>query len=129
MSVNPVTGHGRNQHLGLDDRPGPVDITRDSRKITHKREKDNPDTTAIGDKRVRRLSGIKDSSVDLDGLWNPAIDDIMDAWLTMARSYKYSPFGTGTGRELFSGEMLGASYRIRDRLRSRDSFFGERRGA
>lgn len=113
MSVTPVTGHGRNQILKLDNRAGTLtEIQRYCRKITHHREVENADTSAIGDKRSRRKAAIGDSSLDVDGLWNPTIDDICDAWMTFKKDYEYSPMGVGTGREKNSGTLLGSSYEI-----------------
>lgn len=104
--------HGTKARIWLDDSAGTLtEITAYVSTVTFPMEQENAETTTLNKTAKTRLVGLRDSSVSLEGFYDPAIDAILNAAFGAAsRTFRYQPQGTGTGLIQYDVEVLITSY-------------------
>jgi hypothetical protein len=105
---------GTNSKFSLDDGAGALtEITSKERTVKLNRTIDQVDDHTLGASSKSHAATLKDGTFSLDGVWDAAIDAILDSALVAApttRSFSYDP--TGAATPVFTGECFCSAYDI-----------------
>lgn len=80
------------------------------------RERDIRDLPRLGGNAPARLVGSTVTTIDLEGYYDPTVDEIFEGAISDAtpvtRSFEYGPAGNATGARIYTGEAYVASYEL-----------------
>lgn len=87
------------------------DITQYTTSIRPNYEGARIDVTTLGNTSRRKISGFKDNSIDVEGVWDTTIDGILMAILAgSAAPIRYGPAGTASGNAQHNGTAVLTAY-------------------
>lgn len=105
--------HGSKAVFKLDDAAGTLtDISAYITSVSFPRNADTVEVTTLGDTDKEYIAGLKDATISIEGIFDPAIDAIFDAALgaSATKSFEYGPQGSTTGNVKYTGECICTSY-------------------
>ena len=123
MTACPLTAcvfHGARAKLFIDDQAGTVqEMTGETNSITFTRSKNNPEYTVMGSFNPRRISGIRDVTIDITSVFDAAgspenvvpLLDQMFAGSLISR-VQLCPGGCGTCLPIYTASMLLNNYAV-----------------
>jgi hypothetical protein len=109
--------HGSSANVKIKNRAGTLtDVTAYVDKGEMQRMCDKAETTVLGLSAKTFIPGLKDTTFTMQGKFDPTMDDILDAALTVAvgttKTLNYSPAGTATGNPTYAFEVFCTAYPI-----------------
>ena len=107
--------HGKSSVFKLDNASGSLtDISAFVNNVDFPETADVAETTTLGASNKTYISGLKDATISLSGVWDATADAIFGAVVGQAAtlSYEYSPQGTTGGNVKYTGECILTNYAI-----------------
>ena len=115
--------HGRNSLLHVFDNAGTSrNISGDLNSYSLAWTRDNPATTTFGKDSVQRISGIRDATMSIAGIWNTETasgnDVVMNGLLGGSANalIRFMPAGCTTGCVFYTGCFLVSQYQMQAAL-------------
>ncbi len=105
--------HGSKAIFKLDDANGTLtDISAYITRVSIPRNADTVEVTTLGYTDKGYIAGLKDATISIEGIFDPAVDVILDAALgaSATKSFEYGPQGSGVGSLNYTGECICTSY-------------------
>lgn len=110
-----TVSHGSKAVFKLDDASGVLtDISQYITSITFSPSADTNEVTTLGDTSKEYIAGLKDATISIEGIFDPAVDEILNAALgsESTKSFEYGPQGETTGNVKYTGECICTSYEV-----------------
>ena len=107
--------HGGDSVFKIDNAGGSLtDISAFVNNVDFPETADVAETTTLGASNKTYISGLKDATISLSGVWDATADAIFGAVVGQAAtlSYEYSPQGTTGGNVKYTGECILTNYAI-----------------
>tara|TARA_R100001015_G_C4607916_1_gene163067 strand:- start:875 stop:1285 length:411 start_codon:yes stop_codon:yes gene_type:complete len=107
--------HGSDSVFKIDNAGGSLtDISAFVNNVDFPETADVAETTTLGASNKTYISGLKDATISLSGVWDATADAIFGAVVGQAAtlSYEYSPQGTTGGNVKYTGECILTNYAI-----------------
>lgn len=107
--------HGSKAVFKLDNGAGTLtDISAYVTTVGFAPKADTADVTTLGKTAKEFLAGLRDATISLEGVFDPAVDAILDAALGAGatKTFEYGPQGSGTGAVKYTGECICTSYEV-----------------
>lgn len=107
---------GKNSVLHIWDSAGTSrNISGDLNSVTLTYTRENVDVTTFGDDAMQRLSGLRDATLSIAGVWNTGtgnINDVMDDLMngSVITLVRWMPGGSTAGCPFWTGCFLANSY-------------------
>lgn len=103
---------GKNSYLSVDNTSGTLtDISSYTDSVDGlPGDYDNEDVTAFGDSGHKIIPTLENSQFSASGSWDSALDAILGASRTTARTFEWGPAGNTSGNVKYSGECYIVSY-------------------
>ena len=118
--------HGSKAIFKLANGAGALtDISQYLTSVTYNPEADTAETSALGTAAKTYIGGMKDGSLSCEGMFDPALDAIMDAALANSKAFEFGPQGTTTGSVKYSGNLILTSYEVETSTDDIGSFSAE----
>ena len=99
-------GHGKNGVFKITDSGGTLrDISAFCNQVDYPVKVDQAKTTVFGKVANTYLAGLKDRTIKVSGVFDPALDGYLRGILAFGstRAYEYGPFGSTTGNPKYTG--------------------------
>lgn len=107
-------GHGKDGYFGIGDVSVPAtadDISDFCSSVGVPRSADFADTTNFGDASKRKLAGLKDATISMEGPWDPTLDTRMHGILGLdGVAFEWGPVGNTGGYVKLSGVGILVGY-------------------
>lgn len=105
--------HGKNTVFKVDNSGGTLtDISAYLNTVTLPRSIETGETTSFGNSAKTYIVGLSDSTVSVDGTWDPTVDAHLAGVLGQDASltFEYGPEGSGSGAIKYTGECYLTSF-------------------
>lgn len=103
--------HGKSAAFSLDNAAGVLtDISEYADNVDFQFQVDNAEVTTFGKASRVYVPGLKGTTINVSGAWDPTVDAMMVAALGAEKSFAYGPGGSGNGAVKYSGECICTSY-------------------
>ena len=109
--------HGKNAHFELGSAGTEttlVDLSGFLNSVSFPESVDTGETTVFGDDSMTYVVGLKDSTISIEGRFDPTPDAQIAGALGNATplDFEYGPAGTATGNPQYTGSAFVTSYEI-----------------
>ena len=107
--------HGSDSVFKIDNASGSLtEISSFVNNVDFPETADVAETTTLGASNKTYISGLKDATISLGGVWDATADAIFGADVGQAAtlSYEYSQEGTASGKVKYTGESILTNYAI-----------------
>lgn len=107
--------HGSRAVFKLDNAAGTLtDITIYITSISFPWSADTAEVTTLGKASKIYLAGLKDATISLEGVYDPAVAQILQAALgaTSTKTFEFGPQGSSAGSPKLTGECIGTSFEV-----------------
>lgn len=106
--------HGKNTYFAIDDSGGTLrDISSYCNSVDFPETVETAETTGFGANSKTYVVGLKDTTISIEGNWDPTLDGYLAGILgAAAGSFEYAPQGNSSSNILFSGECICTNYSV-----------------
>ena len=89
-----------------------TDISQYLTSVDFPQDVDTADVTTFGSTYRKYLAGLTDATISIEGIFDPAVDQILNAARSKAKDFEYYPQGSTAGLPKYSGQIICTNYTI-----------------
>lgn len=104
-------GHGSKAFFQLDNSSGTLtNLTTYITSISYSPAAGTAETSTLGKTRKEFIAGLRDAQISIEGVFDPALDAVLDAALGVERTFEFGPQGNTVGSVRYTGEAICTAY-------------------
>lgn len=94
--------HGKDSYFKIAS----TDLSTYINSVSVSRTSDTVETSAFGSGTKTYISGLKDASITVSGMFDAAVYSTIMGWLGTSQTFEFGPAGSGSGKVKASGSAL-----------------------